>query len=78
MAFTVRSFRAFLEIDGLKYETASASAAKWSKSHGNMSFLSEVIQGFYHANSAWTKYSRTTGRISLSTRQYIPQTIEYM
>ena len=38
--------RVFLEIDGLKYETASGSAAKWSKSHVNTSFLSEVIQGF--------------------------------
>ena len=37
------TFRAFLEIDGLKYESASASAAKWSKSHANTSFLSEVI-----------------------------------
>ena len=37
------TFQALLEIDGFKYETASASAAKWSKSHANTSFLSEVI-----------------------------------
>ena len=38
------TFQSFLEIDDLKYENASASAAKWSKSHANTSFLSEVIQ----------------------------------
>ena len=42
---------------GLRTLTASSSALQWYKPHIRSCFRSEVIHGFYRANSTWTDYS---------------------
>ena len=56
MEFRVHYYPAVFCVQSKKVLPASTSVAEWYKSHAYIPFLSKVIQVFWAANSAWTRY----------------------